>query len=93
MIQTRSKLESQIQADARDYAKIRGWLAIKVTTSSTNGWPDFYYLRRGRHVWVEWKKSGEPPGLHQVERIREIEEHGGEVYVFDNLEDFKKVMR
>lgn len=93
MTRTLSKKESQTQADARDYAKIRGWLAIKVTTPSKNGWPDFYYLRRGRHVWVEWKKFGEEPDPHQIERIREIKEHGGEVYVFDNLEDFKKVMR
>lgn len=93
MTPTRSKLESKIQSEGRDYAKIRGWLAIKVTTSSTNGWPDFYYLRRGRHVWVEWKKPDGTVDPHQIERHKEIVLHGGEIYVFDNLDDFKKVMQ
>lgn len=95
MIQTRSKLESEVQSDARDYAKIRGWIALKMECKSKKGWPDFYYLRRGRHVWVEWKREDGNGVLseQQIERHKEIVAHGGEIYVFDNLEDFKKVMK
>lgn len=90
---TRSKLESEIVSDAHDYAKIRGWWTIKVETPTCNGVPDRIYLRRGVYVWIEWKKPGGVLSAIQVKRIKEMKEHGATVYVFDNLNEAKAVLK
>lgn len=93
---TRSKLESDNTSAAHDYAKLRGWWTIKVETPTCNGVPDRLYLRRGRVVWVEWKRPGRGEnGLSaiQVVRIKEMRDHGAEVYVLDDMDEFKRLMR
>lgn len=89
----RTKLESEIVAEAHEYAILRGWWTIKVDTPTCDGVPDRLYLRRGVYVWIEWKKPGGPLSAKQKKRIREMREHGATVYVFDNLEDAKAVLR
>jgi hypothetical protein len=90
---TRSKLESDIVSEAHDYAIIRGWWTIKVESPTKNGIPDRLYLRRGVYVWIEWKKPGGTLRPIQVTRIAEMKKHGATVYVFDNLNDAKAVLK
>lgn len=93
---TRSKLESDNTSDAHEYAKRRGWWTIKVESPTCNGIPDRLYLRRGIYVWVEWKRPGRGEnGLSaiQVVRIKEMKEHGATVYVLDDMEEFKRLMK
>lgn len=85
--------ESAIKAEANAWALLRGWWIIKVDTDTMNGVPDHYYLRRGQHRWVEWKKPITGVlSAQQEQRIEEIIMHGGEVRVFDNMEDFQRWM-
>jgi len=90
------KLESHNTSEAHKYAERRGWFTFKVESPTFNGLPDRMYLRRGRYVWIEWKRPGRgETGLSaiQVVRIREMREHGAEVYVMDNMEEFMELMR
>lgn len=91
---TRSKLESDNTSAAHDYAKLRGWWTIKVDTPTCNGVPDRLYLRRGVYVWIEWKRpgGGELSAI-QVRRIKEMREHGATVYVLDNLDEAKAILK
>lgn len=87
-----TQLESSIQSSVIEYAKSRGWLVEKVMKTSRNGFPDLYLLRRGVHILIEMKRPLEEPTTQQLRRHREIRNHGGTVYVFDNLDDAKKVL-
>lgn len=89
----KSKRESAIQKEGREYAEIRGWWCIKVETPSMNGVPDFLYLRSGVYVWIEWKKPGGVLSAIQEVRIKEMRAHGATVYVVDNLIDAKAILR
>lgn len=96
MKSNRPKIESDNTSAAHDYAKLRGWWTIKVDTPTCNGVPDRLYLRRGRYVWVEWKRPGRGEGglaAIQVVRIKEMREHGAEVYVLDDIDEFKRIMK
>lgn len=91
-----SKLESDNTSEAHKYAQRRGWFTFKVESPTFNGLPDRCYIRAGRVVWIEWKRPGRgEDGLSaiQVVRIREMREHGAEVYVLDDLEEFKRLMK
>ena len=96
MKSNRPLIESDNTSDAHDYAKLRGWWTIKVDTPTCNGVPDRLYLRRGRYVWVEWKRPGRGEGglsAIQVRRIKEMREHGAEVFVLDDMDEFRRIMK
>lgn len=61
--------------------------------ASKNGVPDRLFLRDGRYVWIEFKRPGEEPRAQQERRIRDMRSHGAEVFVCDNLDDAKKVLK
>lgn len=90
---TRSKLESDIVSDAHDYARIRGWWTIKVETPTMTGVPDRLYLRHGEYIWIEWKKPNGVLSMKQITKIKEMRSFGARVYVFDNLDDAKAVLK
>lgn len=96
MKSNRPLIESDNTSAAREYARLRGWWTIKIETDSCNGVPDRLYLRRGIYVWVEWKRPGRgDDGLSaiQVKRIKEMKEHGATVYVLDDMDEFKRIMK
>jgi hypothetical protein len=89
-------LESDNTSKAHKYAEKRGWFTFKVESPTFNGLPDRCYIRRGRVVWIEWKRPGRgESGLSaiQVRRIKEMREHGAEVHVLDDLDEFKELMK
>ena len=53
-----NRLESDNTSDAHKFAERRGWFTFKVESPTFNGLPDRCYIRRGRVVWVEWKRPG-----------------------------------
>jgi hypothetical protein len=88
----KTKSEGDIKSDANEWATMRGWMHVGIKLATENGWPDHIYVRRGDVRWVEWKKPGGVLSAQQIERIEQLEQHGAEVRVFDNLEDFKRWM-
>lgn len=86
-------LESKIERDACTYAELRGWFQAKFVSPGKRGVPDRIFIRRGRVIFIEFKKAGETLRPQQVKRVREMREHGAEVFVCDNLEEAKGVLR
>jgi Holliday junction resolvase len=87
-------LESALQSDILDFAEIRGWWAIKVESRSKRGVMDLYALRRGRHVWIEVKRSEDTEATEQQQkRHREVKAQGGEVYVVGSMEQARRILQ
>lgn len=84
--------EGDIKAKANEWAELRGWRHVGIKLATENGWPDHIYVRRGVVRWVEWKKPGGVLSAQQKLRIQELLDHGADVRVFDNIEDFKAWM-
>lgn len=86
-------VEGDIASAAHKWAELRGWFTFKVESPTINGLPDRFYLRRGVHRFVEWKRPDGDLSAQQVKRIHELRNHGADVRVFDNLVDFMEWMR
>lgn len=87
--------ESTEEREANKAAKKRGWIAEKLQSLSRNGWPDRFYLKDGRHIFVEWKNPDDmsEPTEQQAKRHREIRAAGGEVYVWRTRQEAARVLR
>lgn len=81
------EVESDIEREAKKYARKRGWFVAKLMRCDINAMPDNIFHRRGHTIYIEFKKSMEPPTRQQLKRHREIRAHGIPVFVLDNLEE------
>ncbi len=86
-------LESELQSDIIDFAHVRGWFCVKVVSPSRRGMMDLYCLRKGRHVWMEVKRSGEEPRVQQEKVAREMRAQGAEVYAVDSIARAREILR
>jgi len=86
-------LESDIERPAHLYAESRGWIAVKIMRASVKGFPDHFFARAGRVILIEFKRPGEPPGPQQLRRHRELRGQGVEVFVVDDLEKAREILR
>lgn len=83
-----SSIESVLVSETK---RARGW-SIKL--NSLAGLPDRLVLLPGRVVFfVELKKKGKKPRPIQKAVIRKIENIGFRVYVLDNSDDVRNVIR
>lgn len=86
-------LESEIEKPACAYAESRGWWESKYVSPGKRAVPDRLFIRRARVIFIEFKRPGEDLRPQQKKRIREMREHGAEVFVCDNLEYAKEILR
>lgn len=80
------ELERDLEAEIVAAAIRLGWLCWKFVSPGLRGVPDRFFLRDGRVLFVEIKKSGEKPTRQQEIRGEEIRAHGGEWHWVDSLE-------
>lgn len=85
--------ESKGEAEACRFAELRGWMVIKIMMCNIDSMPDRLFMRKGRVIFIEFKKSGESARKKQAKRHREIREHGVEVYVCDSADDAKELLK
>jgi hypothetical protein len=86
-------VESDLQSDIIEFAHVRGWFCEKIESRSGRGIMDLICIRRGRHVWMEVKRDGEPPRPQQVKRARDMKSAGAEVYCIDTLEKARRILK
>jgi hypothetical protein len=86
------ELESKIEGECVDIAEWAGWKGYKIALSSTNGWPDRCFMRRGRCVYFEFKRRNEPAKPQQILRACDIAQSGFEVYFVANVDYFRRVL-
>jgi hypothetical protein len=84
--------ESKIEINCSRWAKSNGWLGFKFSSPQQRGVPDRLYIKNGVTVYVEFKALGKKATKYQLHTIEKMREHGANVYIIDNLEDFKNVM-
>lgn len=86
-------LETDIEKPAKQFAKKRGWMAVKLMRCDINSMPDDLFMRRGIAMFIEFKKPGEKPNTQQLKRHRDIRSKGIAVHVCDNLEMAYELLR
>ena len=88
-----SQLEKDIESEIVDFAEVRGWWTTKYVSPARRGVPDRIFIRQGRTIFIEAKKLGEEARLQQERVHREMRAHGALVYVIDNIEDARRILR
>lgn len=83
---TNLPLESELERKGNEFAERRGWFVCKFTSPGLRAVPDRIYGRKGRVVFIEWKRDGKEPTKQQLKRHKEMREHGMEVYWVDSYE-------
>ena len=86
-------LEREVEGPAKTYAKERGWWVAKFVSPGRRGVPDDIFIRAGRVIFIEFKRPGKDVRPQQAKRIREMRDHGAEVFVIDNLKDAYELLR
>lgn len=76
--------ESTVEKHWCDYAKKRGWIAVKLAGPNHRGIPDRVFLRNGRAVFVEFKAPGRKPTELQQKWIRDLHNAGFHAMTVDN---------
>ncbi len=82
-------IERQLVAETR----ARGGMAVKFTSSGTNGMPDrLVLLPNGRMGFVELKAPGKKPRLLQELRMRQLRRLGFYSAVIDGMDQIGRVL-
>lgn len=75
------------------HARGQGWLARKFKSPMRNGGTDYIFGKAGRVIFVEFKAPGKEPTELQAEEHGKLREAGLTVYWFDNVDEFKRVLK
>lgn len=86
-------LESDLQSDIIDFAHMRGWFCQKTEFRGRTGGPDLVCIRMSRTIWIEVKRSGEETRRKQEVVMRDMKNHGAEVYLVDSLNQARAILR
>lgn len=85
-------LEKTLEVKVRNWCKKNGWKRKKMSSPGSKGTLDDYFLRGGRHVWIELKVGKNKPTDLQWLEIYDIRKHGGEAYWANSLEQIIEVL-
>lgn len=85
--------ENKGEAEACRFAELRGWMVVKIMMCNIDSMPDRLFMRRGRVIFIEFKRSGEQARKKQAKRHREIRAHGVEVFVCDTAEEAMEILQ
>ena len=82
--------ESDVERKIRVWAKAAGWWTSKIT--GTRGIMDRVFIKNGTVIWGEIKRKGEQANAQQIHRKQEMEQYGAVCFIWDNVEDAKKIL-
>ena len=79
-------LEKEIEKKVCDYAKKKGFYVRKFTSPCARAVPDRLFITpMGKVFFIEFKRTGEKPTLHQLREHRMLKEVNALVVVVDNI--------
>lgn len=86
--------EGKVLASLIRELKRRGVWYLKTHGSALqrSGIPDLILIDNGRTLWVEVKAPGKEPSRIQLHRRNQIQEHGGEAFVVDKVEELIAIL-
>lgn len=83
-----------IQKKCVVHARSLGLKPHKMSTDFEVGWPDYLFIGKvGLTIFVEFKRPGEPLRPAQRRKIEQFAELGHTIFVIDNVDAFKELMR
>jgi hypothetical protein len=85
-------LERDLERKISLYAEKKGCLGLKLNVTGQRGWPDRLFMYEGNVLFVEFKRPGEKPTLHQVWMHERIRAYGGTVVIIDDPVQGMKVI-
>lgn len=89
-----SKLERTLENSSKDEAASCGFICLKLVALSRRGFPDRTFLGKTGHIFfVELKRENKPPQPHQIWWHKLLRRLGFRVYVIDNKEELKKILK
>jgi len=87
-------LEKDIESKIVLFAKGLGAIVYKFTSPSKRSVPDrVFVLPGGRVFWMELKRRGHKPTPAQAVEIEKLRKQGATVYVVDNVELGKEIVK
>lgn len=87
-------LEKDIEKRVCDYAKSLKMLCYKFTSPSRRSVPDRMFITATGEVWfIEFKRKGQKPTPAQEVEIAKIRKTGIQVFVVDDMEKGKRIVR
>lgn len=84
--------ESAVQRGIKSAAEKAGWWVLKLNLFGIRGIPDLLCVRNGNYLWIEVKKPGETIRPLQARMHKIMRRYGMAVFVFDNVEDAKRLL-
>ena len=76
--------ESHVEKAVRTWAVTHDIRTSKRATPNDRGFPDREFRRKGRVIYIEFKRPKEEPTPLQHKRLRELQEDGFTATWFDN---------
>lgn len=86
-------LETDIEKAVVNEAKAHGWKSRKQASPNSRAASDRLFIRRGRVVFIEFKKPGGKIGKAQLKEHHDIIAHGGESYILDSMTEALRVLK
>lgn len=86
-------LESEVQEPVCTEARAAGWHQRRLKWANRVGAPDDLFIKDGRVVFIEFKRpsGGRRRGIQKKE-ARLINEHGGEAYFCETVEEGRRIL-
>lgn len=84
--------ENEIERRCKKIAEDAGYTCKKIKFIQSNGCPDRLFYKAGHLFFVEFKnEDGETSAIqdYQIKKLREATE----VYIIDNVEDFRSLIK
>jgi len=88
--------ECDIQKTCIDYLRVMRWYVLDFSRHDCpdlSGISDIMAMKRGRYLWIEFKRPGNKQQANQIEFMNNIRSHDGEyilIYSIDELMEFLK---
>ena len=84
--------EAHIERTVTQWAKELGVLSIKLNVRGQRGIPDRLFMLDGKVLFIEFKKPGAVPTRIQRWAINNLQAHGFDAAVVDDIEQAKKLV-
>ena len=91
----RKDLESEksIEQAFVKWAESEGYFALKLSIQGRRGFPDrTVFLRDGRVLFLEFKRPGGKPSLHQLDWIQRLKAYGHRPLIVYSVEEAKQAV-
>lgn len=91
-MKNKNPLEKVIEKKICEHAKALGFYVRKFTSPAHRSVPDRLFVYKGTVIFMELKRLGQKPTPAQEVEIQKIRDHGGTVYVVDNVERGQRIL-